>query len=645
MPAKATAAATDKPKTESVDGLIDNESEVVLNNEGKLSNIWNSAEDINIKDINKRDDFFDNVVQFMGLLGLPKESFSRYNTGISPDNKLYAALNGNALTSLLFDGGNFGSSYGIIDASVKMQEYHHMLYDALYNPRVALGGTATAKDELLQCVVKADYYGKDITNDICRKLSRDVYELAMKVSDIIIQTLNRLQPMTSVSDNPNDPINFNTSHDISDRTLGNIKLVNEVIFGLSQLYEDFMFAVAQKLKYIEAESNRIFADNKENIKSILTLNAPYIDIKDNDFNADVTPSVPATTRIPIEIQDLFTLTAFNEMSLYDEYLRSLPEFENNYYLSEAGASNVMNMIMSIIEGWINTAKSFFFKNFKPASDWVIQKDKEHAFDPILKNVKIDANTTSVFKYNLQFANNSVNKISLTNIADKLKTFDPTKATGDDWIKDFYPMVDGKSTYDWFQPDPKVGAIRYENQLLYGNGATETKAVAEQPVNQEAFVTEFKAWIADVKASNDIAKIVIDSATSIKNSVNAIKTKLVSENNANQTEKPAAAQPNTTDNNGAPNDTNTTGETTITPDTNAKQESVDFMNEALTVRFGNTSGSPVLQQLQTALTQTWTPIVTILLRVLRTEYGYIKSIWTSYQGGANQSAQTNQPNKQ
>lgn len=581
-------------------------------NPGPFSNIWQSMDGIVIKDPDNARKFFDKYREFLSLLGvapdkIPDESYFYIPDKLLDNNILYGHVKNNELASIINDAyflpddASFGNPKNF-------EEFNHNLKGATTNSLQGLAGTSNPKNELMHLIRKNDYYGNKFAIPIYKKMAEELYYVSMTIVRNTFRVMERIRflanGVSSSDSNPyfRPPISNNFTNMYTDK-----KQLNECLYILIGFYEEFIFTVSQKMNYIEASVNNLYAIQKREMSDKLTLADPFTLFNDATLFSTTMVSVPETLRIPIEAQDLFTLTSFEEACLMDEMLKSTPGFENNMYLSEAGVSNVMNMILSLIQGLINSASIFFFKNFKPASDWV-SKNKE----TLLKiNFSKDDKITNVYNYNMDIkSDGSINGISITKLVDTLENVnkDEVLKDVDKWVKSLYPSDE---IYNWFTTDAKTAAIKYQNKVLF-NVVTD-KPVAPVELSGNELKKEFDIWVNDMLHAGTIANMLVKAGKEMDQAIKAMKSKAIVEYALLEADGNVGNAPEVTPDGKNPSAGSNDGK-------NAKTGEVK-------VEIKGASATTIpLDKITEVITRTWKPLYDGVLQIFRDEYKNVKAIY-------------------
>jgi hypothetical protein len=561
---------------------------------GDLSSICKTTDELLVRDINENLTVFGRYNEFLTLIGVQNISPDNIHQ-ITPNenNKIIDSIKYNDVIKLIQSAYFNGEDY--YGQNNKLNEFHHNLKYLLTNPLHGLASSENPKNEILHLIRKNDYYGQPKTIATYTKLAEDLYYASIYLSRIIIQAMNELRTVSNVVSNTNDINPRLPRRNGGINLIGEKKHIDECSSLLLGLYKELMVAVHQKFMYIESCINNIHNINNKDLETKFDLNDPII--SNRELAGITSIAVPETLRIPMSSQDLFVLTTFEEACLENEILRLTPGFENSLYLSEAGGSKIIEMVISLVQGLTNSASIFFFKNFKPASQWVI-KNK----DTLLKmNFSKDDTISNVYKYNLDIkSDDTINGISIKQLRDTLKNFNEEEVAKDPgkWISSLYPS---EEIYEWFKADEKTAAIKYQNKILFGTDSD--KPTARIELSGAELKTEFDSWVNDMTHADTIAKLLVDYAKAIDIAIKDIKKKAIVESAIIEA----------------------TGDEPPIMDTNDKKDPNNKVDDPKVQINGNASTVP-LNEITSVISRTWKPLFSGIIQIFTDEYKNIKAIY-------------------
>lgn len=454
-----------------------------------------------------------------------------------------------------------------------IDEVKHLIKDSVYNSKQPLQGASSNKQEILHVIkgTKCD----DTVNGykkLAAELVKCSLDLSINIRNIII-ALIRLQDESSI-------IYTDISY---------MKDIADIIKTLKDLYREFISAFIQKGRDIEIQYNKSSSAKKNEISHNMSIGG-------FTHSSNINNAIPDTTRMPLELTDLYALPSFESMEMYDEYLKLLPMFENVEYFNEA---------FNISSG-INKLKAFINALFRKFMATITDKQFTTAVEYVKNN---ESNLR-----NLEFNNDKKMKVTpykkdvrisrdiWDNIINGFNNFDPNNIDDiDKFISDLYPTPE---IYSWFKSDPKTAQNRFMNYILFNNG-DDTK-VSMQDIQGKAISDNMQIWITSIIEVDKLS----DSMSSINNKVNSafetFKNKIVSETNKqnNDQKNDSSNQNNSSD--AAPDPSN---------------NSNNNMNESGENIFSNFN--TIITDAQLVITRIWSPLITYILRYIRDSYKYIQ----------------------
>lgn len=489
-----------------------------------------------------------------------------------------------------------------------MIETNQVIKSMLYNNKQGLGGTFTHKQELLHIIRGVS----------CDNTIKGYQKLAVSLAKLNFFITGRIEDGIKYVNRWKDE-NYPHKEMIS---IGTQNAVKETLKMYNELYGDVVAAVIQKAKEIEKGYNAITVKQSDAISKSLDL----------DITAGgITSVVPDTTRMPIDLINMYSLPAFEEMQMYDDYLKSLPMFESDMYFSEAlNISGVMNKIISFIA---NPFKKFsaFYKNekVKKALDWVAK------------------NKSKIEHTNLE-AYIGKEMLPYPEIKDKSKSIDPTKGYKnlvanignykpedpnfdlDKYITSLYPS---KTVQEWFN-DPKTGSIKYHNYIKFNQDENSASDQVQSGVKltKENVVNAINGCISSIEGLEKVYASLDQTKRELDGKVNEIKNKVVAATNKQGGNEPVKDNVEQEKDNKDSNQ-NKPGENTQ----DTQQKSEQSGNDAANKMQSSTNSNPdsVLPAIETAIQRLWNPIGTILVDTITDQYKHIKAAYEAGNAGSSE----------
>lgn len=395
------------------------------------------------------------------------------------------------------------------------------------------------------------------------------------------------------------------AHELTDRsgmnvTDRNLNAENYRILG--DLYSELVFVFLQKARDIESKYNSL---NNANINKAIGLNIPG-EMKINSTVSDITPAVPDSSRVPIDLTDLYALPAFESMQYYDEAVKELYGLRNDLYFSEAfNISENMNKVQALIKSIVDKIKNWIHDaQVSNAVKYV----KEH--NATLSRLTFGADATMEV---LPFKNNgSAESINLqqivTNLTNGLGKFDtkdiesPEAVTA--FLKAIYPS---EEVYNWFEGGDKEAATKFRNWVLYQDGKDGNSNV--QKITGDEIAKRMKWWIDTVQNAEAICQQLVDLGTKLTQSTDQIKSKVSNVTGQQGSQQPVKQDP------GPSQPGNTTEQ---------KNEQTN-QNTENTEKASNCS--QLLDGIQAVISRVYIPMNEICRFYILTEYRYIREAYS------------------
>lgn len=487
------------------------------------------------------------------------------------------------------------------EVSLNLTELYHNLKSSLGASKQGLQLKGSAKDDLIRVITSAN--GVKTLADV-RKLAADSLILSAGVLTNLRHKLTRLQG--SIIENIQDATS----------TIGNPKLISECHLMCLELYRDLASASYDKAVMLDKLYRHFVTRENDAI-----LKATELDLQ--GLISSQQTQAPMTMRVSDDMLPKYQQPILEYLELKTEYLRSLPEFEDDLYLSEAGDSALINALLSLVEGLIASVTAFF-KNFKPAASWVKSREADLRAMEFTDKDQI----VGVHRYKVGNYDDLIKGLSLNSIKANLGK------PSDQFTASLYPSTE---IFGWFRDDKKAAAIRYRNHYLFGQSTTEEiKTVTVSGKDLTAMMGE---WIDDVLTSETAMAKLKRTGDDLRAVVKYLRTEVVKVEPVAPAKQPQASSesaPNVPDEKapkagqpGTPKAQPATAEAKPTAPTTEKPESSRQPDDRLI-------------RVQNAINNLWKPVSDGLVKVLRDEYGYLKQAYALGQSGSETKAQPSKP---
>jgi len=572
---------------------------------------------VNIRDVRKLKAFFEVLREFALWAGVSNSDLVETKSTWVDDKKIgsNSLLNlcaDNQLHLLIRDHMDGLWNQGQVTNNASLEEFRHNLRCALTPALQALPCSVTAKDMILH-IIRGTNVGKSVS-----EIKKSIGELFNFGFYFCTRLQSRLQQLGGVYSD-----NFGTMMDQ--------KLLGECHTLLLEFYQDFIFAVYRKSLFLARELGRSKIKEAYDVHKLVSM--------DNLVSDWMNVAVPDTMRMPIELEDQFTLPVFEYLEMRDEMLRNLPDFRGDIYLTEeaGGNSSLINAMLALLQGIWNSVNAFF-RNFAPAAKWVTANETallNLQFDDTDPNCKME-----IFPYdisNIRERLSGLEAVKNINLEDAVKNLD-------DFTKKLYG-TDG-TVYDWFDKlGSEKGLARFNNYLLFGR----TDDVQVKPIQITGnTISEYlkgkdrkSGWILSVKQSPEIMKQFSEINQSLMQVVNFIKGKaakpikesvFTEDATTPGTVQPTAPnqggttqQPGTAGTAGTATNTSSTTATAGTTDQQPNQPNAQDQAKQQKEQQQNIF-SQVISRVQKAMVNLWAPTSKGVLTALRNEYGYLKTAY-------------------
>lgn len=477
-------------------------AESVNENISKIARITliNDIDETNVRDMTKIFDYIDNCSKFITTIGgvIPKiadikelkrscDCFeelkdNRFNNALL-DNSFYEFLSNRIYT--LFD------EYGM-NRNRSLAELNETLKEFLLNNGQALSTRATAKQAMLSII-------KELDSDNDNK--KDSTDLAADLLGFTSYTLFKIYSITSRI----QECRMDNNHVLDIRTL---TVMAELIKQLNSVYKEIAIATLFKFRDIEMKINDMNNNESDHVKDLLAIKVPGM--KDNDYSSNnvTMAAVPDTTRVPLELMNLYAQPSFEYYQMYDEYASSL--LPGDAYYTEAAVwinkiKSWLQAILTAIKRRWNDAK------FQAAVKWV----GDHKGDLQSMNY---TGTMEVLPYGalkIDYIDELIKKLDEIN-ADLLKD----KTQFEEFIKSLYVTPELQYIFLSGSVDDKLKNTKYRNYILFGidpkstNNDVKGKKLVDSQIKDEMT----RVWIPTIVSSTTTSKELIDTSNELNQKI-------------------------------------------------------------------------------------------------------------------------------
>ena len=560
-------------------------------------------------------DTFDAFINELDPIVNPNDRSVRRATWDSPyisESKLQGnmfAINllDNPIVYRISTASNYGKGFQIRGSGgvnhAGMNELVEFLRGAMYDQKLGLGSSRNDRHAILH-VIRGTAPKKD-TLDGYRELASDLHDFAIVLCVGISRLLGELSDVTQRELNN------------AESSLPGANTGSECMRLLSYMYRDVAFAFIQKARYIEMKMNQLAEESDKKVFQDVSIRVPG-GLEDNGININDTMmcAVPDTMRMPINLIDLYALPSFEEMQMFDDFLRADPMFESDMYLTESlNIASLINAIISMIRASFNKFKSFMNdKNVQGAIQWTAQHEQQ------LRKLNFNGKSMKAIKF--RQGDNGTEQVSVSivarNMINKLNAFKEDDASTEEkakaFVKSLYPS---EVVFNWFEgtTDEQAAAAKYRNYILFAANETTVKDTDPEPVEIAStdLSKQLNEWVTTVKGGDAALKEHGDRAIELEKAINSVKAKLVTmTNEANRQQSQSGTPPTAESKTDGKTENGTTSsqQTNNNGDDNARQVMLSTM----------------LSGIQTATRRLWTSAAQLYIDYIMTEYRYIKEAY-------------------
>lgn len=584
--------------------------------------IFRNTDDIICRDPDKTKEFieiFNSFIKEIGaesLIGSYKPVYSdSYSMSIrnSKTNKFCSQLESNAL--FLFLEKHFQLHFHDENVSTEIKELNQMIKEFIFNSDQGIQGTSSPKQELFHVI-----RGVTCDNNLksYQELAVDLYFLTIGICGNIKYVINSLSKFR------------NSEREYPKYNTGILNIASESVKIMTEFYRDILIVITQKARDIEMKINELRSKDVNNTLDKLKLD---IDLS-TSTNNNMMIAVPDTTRIPMELIDVYDSPTFESLELYDEYVKYTLNAYSDMYFSEAfNIGNIVNTIISKIAAAIKRLQAFWNdKTVQHAFKWVSSHERE-LLSMDFSAAKIDK--VVLYKKYVQLPKN------FNNLSNNLKTFSEknisTPEESDKFIKSLYP---DDIIYNWFNgekaTEKKNGATLYKNFILYYDiNEVKEELPGVKELSGAALSTAVKDWIATVKSIESTVNGFSKIGNDINSGINVMKNKLTNISNnpsatvsgSNTSGAPDISKIGNEENKPGTTPTNTPTNTPVTntPTTNNNQPTSQENKQE-----ENNNGavvSSIVTKVSLAVDQLYVPLQPIFVEYIKAMYKYLQEAYT------------------
>lgn len=392
-------------------------------------------------------------------------------------------------------------------AYMRLIEINQIVKELFYNSNQGIAGTNSPKQEMFHTIRAVNPKNQSD----CKSAAVDLYMFAVSMCGCTACLIRELRMFREAEHN--EP-KFNTTA---------LNISAETIKILLEFYTDLVTIIIAKGRDFEARFNSFRSTDvtsiDDKLKAVTTIAGPE-DI--------LMTAIPSTTRLPIDMIDIYSKPTYESFELYDEYAKYLLEASDDLYFTEAfNISNIINTISSLIVGaWKRLVGFFNDRTVKKAIDWVTKHQQElnqmdfSGAEMYVLPYKIDINIHPRFR----------------NLANGIKGFNEKDIENneavDKFIKGLYP---DETIYGWFNNDDpngsKIGSAKYRNYMLFYDESSTSENIPEKVLIKDAIISRnVKEWVKTMMTVKETVDAYKRLGDDISSGINSMKTKLVSISN-------------------------------------------------------------------------------------------------------------------
>lgn len=482
-------------------------------------------------------------------------------------------------------------------------EMNQIFRELLFNTNHAIEGTSTPKQEMFHAIKLTD--ASDNNLDSYKLLANDLYIFAIYVCSSIASIMRMINTFRYAEHN--EPRHKSSILSTS----------AELLKMLSEFYKDTIAIFIAKGRDIENKINELKSSELDKVYTSLKL-----DVNDTiNTNDMMMTSIPDTTRLPIDMIDVYGAPTFESFELYDEYAKYILNAEDDLYFSEAfNISEIINKIVSMVTGAWKRMKAFFDdKTVKRAIEWV----KNH--EQTLKQMDFSGVEMEILPYKINIEIHP----KFNNLSNGIKNFTEKNAESaeaiDAFIKSLYP---DDTIYGWFNNDSKeenagkIAAAKYHNYMLYYDEDKTTENVPQKVMIKDSVIKRnVDEWVKTMLSVQQTVNAYKNMGDQITSGINNMKTKLVSvSNNTTNTSNNADGAPTSINNVTAGSDDKNNTNNSAQQTQNSKPESAN--NQDNKNQIGNDMNT-IVTRTTAVVNNIYVSLNGIFIEYIKAMYSYLQ----------------------
>lgn len=513
------------------------ESAIVESTGGNIEySMMRDTDEMTFRDIDKVVDTTNAALEFLSKIGIDIEPMKPYYNGLMRacntntesmlKNQFAKHLVANELREyisrqLSIELGRHPDQFTTYE---NISAINKKLSGMVYNKNHALATATTPCQEIVHVI--RGTVPENETMKGYQDLSKDLMTFALGLMGEIatnVQTINNHRTYDNTS-----PGNVNKSFSFRNNA-------TELVKTLTDLYKEIAVATLSKARDIEMHLNVIRNTQDAKIADSLTIKVPGDSKTDVNMNDDMMCGIPDTTRLPINIDNLYAIPSMEYVIMYDEYVHDILG-DAAYYEAGGAEISLIDKIRKWLEGikkaitrWSNATR------FKAAVSWVnshkeqlnkMTFNQQMTVKAYRKDIKIGHIKTFIEKINAFTADNAKDQDSVKKFIEGLYNDGQTN-----WGKYFGVGAEGEKTKEL---NNEQQALQYRNAIIFGNvvndaGADDAAKFTPTKTLQtsRAIHDELQIWMDNVGRSSDTYNEMIKRCDEIDAAIDGLKNKISS----------------------------------------------------------------------------------------------------------------------